>query len=94
MFKKCVICGREFEAKIKWQTICSDECRKIYKREYQRKFRSSLAKDIPTAESGRMKSVNCGCWACGKSFERNFANERFCSDKCRTQYFGVEDYVA
>ncbi len=89
MNKICSVCGKEFETKHHLTKFCSDDCRKIHQREYKQ----NLNKIVSTAEYGRMKSVNCGCWACGKIFERSFANEKFCSDECRLKYFKVSERV-
>ena len=33
--RKCVVCGKEFEAKVKTQLTCSKECGKIHNRQQQ-----------------------------------------------------------
>ena len=38
MIKKCIICGRKFDAQGKDKT-CSKECRKVMKREWARAYR-------------------------------------------------------
>lgn len=40
MKKRCVVCGREFEAKSKRYILCSDECRRIRLNEGCRKKRA------------------------------------------------------
>lgn len=83
--KVCPVCGREFKTKFKRHKICSDACRKIYQKEYK----GSLNKTTSAVEPVTEKTNKRVCFACGKSFERNFANEKFCSDKCRLKYFNV-----
>ncbi len=86
MNKICPACGKEFETTNKFQIICSEECRKNYRKKY-------LDKAISTLEVGRKEISNRGCYACGKFFERSFANEKFCSDECRLKYFKVSKRV-
>ena len=38
MKTECPICGKEFEPKQSNYSICSPECRKIYARQYQKKY--------------------------------------------------------
>lgn len=41
-YRKCRICGRDFEVKLPQQCICSDECRFISAREHDRQYRRRL----------------------------------------------------
>lgn len=48
-YRKCRVCGRNFEVKLPQQYICSEECRLIsernYNREFQRKIRERRAQE-------------------------------------------------
>ena len=78
VFKKfCEYCGTEFYTTNSIKRYCSAACQKAINIKRQTK-KSELPKKI----FGRGK-----CYACRKKFARKFANEKFCSDRCRMNYF-------
>jgi len=44
VLKKCVVCGKEFDA-IKKAKTCSDKCSKILDREYQNEYRKKYRRE-------------------------------------------------
>ena len=70
---KCVVCGKEFKQTHGSQTMCSEECRKEYRRQYQENLR-------------RMKPHTCKisiCAECGKEFENPGGKRMTCSPECK-----------
>lgn len=69
----CTICGKEFKQTHGSQTMCSEECRKEYHRQYQENL-------------SRMKPHTCKtsiCSECGKEFENPGGKRMTCSPECK-----------
>lgn len=69
----CPICGKEFIQTHGSQTMCSEECRKEYRRQYHENLR-------------RMKPHSCKisiCSECGKLFENPGGKRLTCSPECK-----------
>ena len=74
--KKCIVCGKEFTPTANQQTICSQECRKVRKREREREY----------YRYGRRLEKRI-CAVCGKEFETGTrSGVKICSPKCRVEY--------
>ena len=73
----CAVCGADFEGK-KGKKYCSKRCKD--KAIYRKKIASTQRPVQGNFESGK-------CYSCWKKFKRKFANEKFCSDACRGDYF-------
>lgn len=68
---QCVICGREFEPYVcrPSQKTCSEECRKVYVRRYQRECYKNMTDDIRTRHKLHIREKRNGsviCILCGK----------------------------
>ncbi len=68
MLKKCVICGKEFEAQSVEKLWCSRSC---YGKLWRKNHPVEKTKEIGV------------CIICGKEFEKRRADHRFCSVECR-----------
>lgn len=87
--KICPHCGKEFETHYLDKIYCSRECynkaknerQKLY--EKQKREQKREQKDLPP----KIIKVRGKCLACGKTFNPAFATEKFCSDKCRCNFF-------
>lgn len=95
----CVICGAEFTSNKPNQITCSVECREEnlrrrnrenHRRHYAQKRGSGAVKKQQRQTTKPKENV---CHNCGKQFTPNYAKEKFCSDKCRFQFFHMEDYI-
>ena len=71
MITNCIECGKEFNAENPQKKICSDECRRVRNRMFQRRYFGYESGIIP-------------CRACGKDFNA-VHNQKLCSDECRKQ---------
>ena len=98
MIKKCVICGREFGTNMSRQITCSPLCSKENKRRkhianYYRRAKKEPKKPLQSAKSMKSETTlvlgKTHCYHCDKLFDRTFPNEKFCSDNCRIDYFGL-----
>lgn len=87
--KKCVVCGKDFTLTHSKQVCCSDACRAIRYRKHQYNYDDIFIKKKPTVQT--LKPVECH--NCGKQFTPSYKGEKFCSDKCRFQFFHLEDYI-
>ena len=74
--KNCVICDKEFEAKIPNTKFCGDKCRKTNKLNWQRKYRGNKE---------RVKE-NKNCKWCKKEFVSYQHSHVFCQIKCGQTY--------
>lgn len=72
MKKKCVICGRSFEARSAKTLTCSFECQQEKKRRYAREFMKT-------------HRYSCTCAECGKTFKGN-RGKKYCSEECRRKH--------
>lgn len=79
LIKTCEICGRQFKTLPNGHNakVCSDECRAIKKRRYNRAF--WLLK-----KACRSKNI---CAVCGKPFDDTNRRHHFCSPACRLAYY-------
>ncbi len=93
MIKICAMCGNNFETNKLNQKVCSAECKRmgniIRNREYRKRMSNASKKKTTPPKKKAQRTLEC--YACGKSFERSFANEKFCSDECRLKYFKVNE---
>ena len=74
MYKKCLICGKEFETNSR-RLYCSYECQKIAKNNGRNKYsREELNNNIEE-----------NCLICGKPFIKNnmTMTKKYCSSECR-----------
>lgn len=65
----CLVCGKEFRKTKYNNTLCSDECKRIY----ENRRRVALRKK-------RMPVVKCVI--CGKEFKQNHGAQKCCSPEC------------
>lgn len=96
--KQCVICGKEFKPTNNKQKYCSDECRKVVKRDkYKRRYWEDKAKECCSKHGGidncpyddcicEATNRNPVCKHCGKPFTPKGRNQKFCSVECRFEY--------
>lgn len=88
--RTCKICGKKFFTLHSTQKCCSAECSRINKAnltilnnnrisERRRQEQTVVHFDLKT------------CKNCGKKFTPKFLNEKMCSDRCRLQYFGINE---
>jgi len=91
MVKTCPICGKTFESNYYRQKYCSEDC-------YRQGNRNRSAERVRKNSSKRVEPPNTrpafvkgACLHCGKKFSATFPNEKFCSDKCRLNYFSLDD---
>lgn len=56
IINKCVVCGKEFEARHINYNLCSDECRKIRQTEHE-KNQKIFARIIPTEYNLKVKDI-------------------------------------
>lgn len=73
MKKRCIICGKEFDA-IGNQKCCSIECSKTNRKNLDKK-KHELYKEIKP----KIKKI---CIGCGKEFETINDNQKYCSSLC------------
>lgn len=93
--KVCDICGKEFQTVNIQQKYCSHQCadkgKKINQQIRWRRYREAHSLDVKTAVKPRKANQHTTkstvCLACGKKFKQSFYHEKFCSDKCRIDYF-------
>jgi len=52
--RECRVCGKKFMAKYENHILCSDECRKAYKRHYQRKYYRWTKAEMETPPCGSL----------------------------------------
>ena len=92
--KVCVVCGNNFETNKPNQKVCSAECKRVVNKIRNRDYRKKMS-NAPQKKDNTPKKTQkpLECFACKKFFERNFANEKFCSDECRLKYFKVNERV-
>ena len=74
MIKQCVICGKEFSTNRSTQKICSSECRRGLKRQWDCEYRKRKAK----AKTKTPKK----CVVCGKEFIPKTSRYVACSPEC------------
>ena len=72
VIKKCIICGKEFDAKGSHKT-CSKECSKERSKEYRRQWDKKWHKEHPTIKK---------CKICGKEFIVKRGSTKTCSKEC------------
>lgn len=88
MIKVCVTCGKEFQTRSNHKINCSPECSKQYQGNFKIAGRKSsiviktVTQLAPTKPTG--KNV---CQCCGKHFTPAYPTEKFCSNRCRFQFF-------
>ena len=68
--KKCKICGKEFEPRIKTQVCCSPECSNKNKDNIRKKHKNQEQNVCPN---------------CGKTFWGHYG-KRYCSKQCKMEY--------
>ena len=66
----CKYCGKPFTKKHYNEKYCSDECRKLSKKELDKTYKTR-------------KTTTVKCAYCGEIFQQEHANEKYCSDRCR-----------
>jgi hypothetical protein len=69
---KCVVCGKEFEAKVLHKVTCSIECRKIHQSNKSYNFYKNKK------ENGFEKV----CETCGSIFTSEREESKYCSRQC------------
>lgn len=83
--RKCEICGKEFiVTKSRTQRFCSIQCQGVWQSKYRRGINASNYRLIPHEE--RVKK----CEYCGDNFTSvpsHMKTARFCSDKCRQDWY-------
>lgn len=87
--KKCPVCGKEFIKKYKNQVCCSDECQQERTRRKKREYEYHFDTEQKQQQDKPLKPAICH--NCGEQFTPNYAKEKFCSDKCRFQFFHLEE---
>lgn len=91
MLKNCKVCGKEFEAAQSNYTLCSEECRKVRKREictnYYQEHKESYRKDCKERYRDNLKPIYCKI--CGKPVERFIENNRL-----RRKYYHTDCIIA
>lgn len=81
--KPCKECGKLFLPSKPYQLFCSLECGRSYQNALKRIDNAKLGK-----KSGVLvRKSETECANCGKEFKPAYKGERFCSDKCRIQFF-------
>ena len=95
--KTCVICGKEFDAtKYPHKLTCSRECSRARQHQQQLEFYYQKKK-LPKPEAQPDPKIKLLpeniCHNCEKEFTPAYKGEKFCSDKCRFQYFGLEEWI-
>lgn len=87
---KCPVCGEEFIKEYKNQVCCSPECQKL--RNHDKRNADKLWRREQEKKQGKTPKAY-ECHNCGKQFTPNYAKEKFCSDKCRLQFFHLEEWL-
>ena len=81
----CVICGKEFEGRANAK-YCSDECYKIYSHEryINHKQTDAYKEDLKRKREAYepKEKVKKTCICCGKEYETNKDNSKYCSEQC------------
>lgn len=77
MTRKCIICGKNFEANTSGKT-CSTACRMVKKSIAQKEYRQRVKE---SKKNGTYKK-EIKCAICGKTIEAKVANQKYCSKKC------------
>lgn len=84
--KKCVICGKEFVARTYKQKTCSNECRKVYKKEYSEIYRKQNKDKIKLYHAqlykAKKKPIIKICTICKKEFILKASRQKYCCNKC------------
>ena len=86
--KKCVVCGKEFEARQSNYSLCSDECRKIRKRSHTIKRMNDPVRHEQYLKKYKEKRAmkNVPCRICGENVPSidngNRMNRKFYHDDC------------
>lgn len=83
MIKKCVICGKEFDA-YKTAKTCSKKCSRELKRLNNKRYWSNKSKST-TKNHSKKEPVKKTCLICGKEFWTTRSCQKFCSNKCREE---------
>ena len=78
MERKCIICGRLFQAKCGKSAICSDACRAERQRRYSAAY-VAKRREINKAKGYEEKY----CVICGKEYQPTSGKQRTCSEKCQ-----------
>lgn len=95
MKKKCEICGKDFEAGHVRAKYCSDECKRIQRRKWSRKwYYSHLEKaraDGRRTYRRRKKKhpspvYERNCLMCGEPFSTTRSTQKYCCSKCGKRY--------
>lgn len=92
MNKICVVCGKEYKAKIKNQNVCSKECRKeacrirankhyLKNKDYKKSYQKEYNKKIKDKKEKIIKQ----CLICGNNFVYSAKNRKYCSIECRNK---------
>lgn len=56
--KKCIICRRDFIPNTNGQEICSDACRKVFRKKYTRKYSKTKNKKIKAAAAANAAAAH------------------------------------
>ena len=78
MERKCIICGRLFQAKCGKSAICSDACRAERQRQYSAAY-VAKRREINKAKGYEEKY----CVICGKEYQPTSGKQRTCSERCQ-----------
>ena len=78
MERKCIICGRLFQAKCGKSAICSDACRAERQRQYSAAY-VAKRREVNKAKGYEEKY----CVICGKEYQPTSGKQRTCSEKCQ-----------
>jgi len=77
VIKKCVICGKEFDAKT-GTNVCSEECKKIRQKKYSHQYYQNNKNNKKSKKSNTIAK----CVVCGKEFKKKTYNNNTCSEEC------------
>lgn len=77
----CPICKKEFKPKRRSAIYCSDECRKVYFKQYQKERVAQRSKE--RARRHFKETRNCEFCGTPFTFDSYLHNKRFCSNTCK-----------
>ena len=81
LFKKCAVCGKEFETVYHSKLYCSPECKRIGVTEWQRNMRQKKREEKEPQISK--------CPICGNDFVVTTTQRKYCSDDCQQKGYAL-----
>lgn len=76
--KKCAVCGKEIEVANPRYCLCSEECKRVRAREYQRSYKSIEMHKKYMREKYWKNPKIIPCKICGKPVPPTFRENRMC----------------